>query len=114
MKLTVIFSILMAFLVTGCASTQSADNSTASTVNESSKHTPYHGTIMAIDMSASTVTIQTDHGTMTMTINSDTKFRDGTKGLSDLKVGDEISGMFMMDDSGKMMAILVKPYSSKG
>jgi Cu/Ag efflux protein CusF len=114
MKLTVIFSVLMALLVTGCASTQSADTSAPSSANESSKHTPYQGTIMAIDMSASTVTLQTDHGTMTMTINADTKFRGGTKGLSDLKVGDQISGMFMMDDSGKMMAVSIKPYSSKG
>ena len=114
MKLTLLLSLLMAMLVTGCASTQSADNSAPSSVNESSKPTSYHGTLMAIDMSASTVTIQTDHGTMTMTINSDTKFHGGTKGLSDLKVGDQISGMFMMDDSGKMMAISIKPYSSKG
>ena len=69
---------------------------------------------MAIDMSAGTVTVQTDHGTMTMTIDANTKFRGGTKGLSDLKVGDQISGMFMMDDSGKMMAVSIRPYSSKG
>jgi hypothetical protein len=30
-----------------------------------------------------------------------------------LKVGDAISGTYMMGDSGKMMAISVKPYRSK-
>lgn len=115
MKPTLIISVLMAILVTGCASTQTADTSTPSTTtNESSKHTPYQGTIMAIDMSASTVTVQTASGTMTMTINADTKFRGGSKTLGDYKVGDHVSGMFMMDDSGKMMAVLVRPYSSKG
>ena len=114
MKLTLILSVLMAMLVTGCASTQSTDTAAPTSVNESSKPTPFHGILMAIDMSASMVTVQTASGTMTMTINADTKFRGGTKGLSDLKVGDQISGMFMMDDSGKMMAVSIKPYSSKG
>jgi hypothetical protein len=119
MKLTLLFSVLMAMLVSGCASTQCAStqctNTTAPTsVNESSKHTPYQGTIMAIDMSANTITIQTDQGTMTMTVNESTKFRGGSSSLSDFKVGDKISGMFMMDDSGKMMAVSIRPYSSKG
>jgi cell envelope opacity-associated protein A len=51
---------------------------------------------------------------MTMTINADTKFRGGSKTLGDFKVGDQISGMFMMDDSGKMMVLSVRPYNSKG
>ena len=114
MKPALIISVLMAILVTGCASTQTADTSTPSTTNESSKHTPYQGTIMAIDMSASTVTVQTASGTMTMTINADTKFRGGSKTLGDFKVGDQVSGMIMMDDSGKMMAVSIRPYSSKG
>ena len=114
MKPALIISVLMAILVTGCASTQTADTCTPSTTNESSKHTPYQGTIMAIDMSASTITIQTDHGTMTMIVNESTKFRGGSKTLGDFKAGDQVSGMFMMDDSGKMMAVSIRPYSSKG
>jgi outer membrane lipoprotein SlyB len=114
MKPALIISVLMAILVTGCASTQTADTSTPAADNESSKHTPYQGTIMAIDISANTVTVQTASGTMTMTINADTKFRGGSKTLSDYKVGDQVSGMFMEDDSGKMMAVSIRPYNSKG
>ncbi len=109
-----IVSALLAVLVTDCASTQTTDTGTSSTVNESSKHIPYSDTIMAIDMSAGTVTIQTDHGTMMMAIYEGTKFdyRGGSKTLSDFRVGDRVSGM-MMDDSGKMLVVSIKPYNSK-
>ncbi len=116
MKFTaIIASALVALLITGCASTQTADTGTPSTVNESSKHMPYYGTIMAIDKSAGTVTIQTDHGTMMMGIYEGTKFdyRGGSKTLSDFNVGDKVSGMMMMGDSGKMMVVSIKPYNSK-
>jgi hypothetical protein len=106
MKPFLIIPVLIALLVTGCASTQTTATSTPSTTNESSKHTPYQGTIMAIDMSAGTVTVQTSGGAMTMTINADTKFRGGSKTLGDLKVGDHVSG--------RMMAVSIRPYSSKG
>jgi hypothetical protein len=104
----------MAILLTACASTQQTD-ATSSTAVQSSKHMPYHGTIMAIDTSAKTVTIQTGSGTMTMAVNENTKFKypGGSLSLGDFKVGEEVSGAFMMDDSGNMIALVMKPYSSK-
>ena len=33
--------------------------------------------------------------------------------MSDLKVGDQVSGMFMTDDNAKVMVVSVKIYSSK-
>jgi ABC-type enterochelin transport system substrate-binding protein len=115
MKFTYVISALMAILLTACASTQQTADTTSSTAVQSSKHMPYHGTIMAIDMSANTVTIQTDSGTMTMAVNENTKFKypGGSLSLSDFKVGEEVTGAFMMDDSGKMIALAMKPYSSK-
>jgi Cu/Ag efflux protein CusF len=112
MKFITVITALMAFAILAVAPIRAAD-STTDTPSESSKHMNYHGTIMAIDMSANTVTIKTDEGTMTMSFNAGTRFRGGTKSLSDLKVGDAISGTYMMGDSGKMMAISVKPYRSK-
>jgi hypothetical protein len=113
MKIITLITAFMALAVLTGAPMSALASITDSSVNESSKHMSYRGTIMSIDMSANTVTIQTDHGTMTMTFSGDTKFRGGTKTLSDLKVGDTISGTYMMDDSGKMMAMSVKPYRSK-
>jgi hypothetical protein len=113
MKNLTLISALVAISILAVAPISAAASSTDSSVNESSKHMNYRGTIMSMDMSASTVTIQTDHGTMTMTFSGDTKFRGGTKTLGDLKVGDTISGIYMMGDSGQMMAMSVKPYRSK-
>jgi hypothetical protein len=115
MKLPAIISVFLATLITACAPVQTSETSTDSAATQSSKHTAFQGTLMAIDLSAHTVTIQTDHGTMTMAFDENTKFdyRGGSKTLSDFNVGEKVSGMFMMDDSGKMMAILIKPYNSK-
>jgi Cu/Ag efflux protein CusF len=113
MKVITVITALMALVIFAVTPVLASDASTGTSTNESSKHMKFHGSIMAIDMSANTVTIQTDEGTMTMSFNGDTKFHGGTKSLSDLKVGDSISGTYMMDDSGKMMALSVKPYRSK-
>jgi hypothetical protein len=113
MKIITLIAAFGALAVLTGAPISVAASTTDSSVSESSKHMNYRGTIMSIDMSTNTVTIQTDHGTMTMTFSGDTKFRGGTKTLGDLKVGDAISGTYMMDDSGKMMAMSVKPYRSK-
>jgi hypothetical protein len=113
MKFITVITALMALAILAVAPIRAADSTTDTSTSESSKHMNYHGTIMAIDMSANTVTVQTGEGTMTMSFNGDTKFRGGTKSLSDLKVGDTISGTYMMDGSGKMKAISVKPYRSK-
>jgi Cu/Ag efflux protein CusF len=113
MKIITIISALIALVALAIAPLQASDTSSGASTNESSKQMKFHGSITAIDMSANTVTIQTDKGTMTMSINQGTKFHGGTKGLSDLKIGDSISGTYMMDDSGKMMALSVKPYRSK-
>ncbi len=110
MKISIFIAALLAILTFADITVRADDSAPAS---ESSKHMNYRGTIMAIDMSGGTVTIQTEHGNMTMTINADTKFRGGTSTLGDLKVGDTVSGTYMMGDSGKMMVISVRPYRSK-
>jgi hypothetical protein len=115
MKFTYIVSALMAILLTACASTQQTADTTDSATSVSSKHT-FHGKVMAIDMSVSTVTVQVAEGSvMTMIVNSDTQFKypGGSKSLNDFKVGDEVSGSVMMDNSGRMVALLMKPYNSK-
>jgi hypothetical protein len=113
MKIISIVSALVAVLFLAGSPILQADSSTDAQASQSSKHMHYHGTIMAIDMSANTVTIQTSGGNMTMTINADTKFRGGSKTLGDFKVGDTISGTMMTDGAGTMMVVSIKPYNSK-
>jgi Cu/Ag efflux protein CusF len=110
MKLSVLLSAIIA-LLTISVSTIQADTAD-SAASESSKHIYFHGTVMAIDTSANMITVHTADGDMTMAITSDTKFK-GSKSMSDLKVGDQVSGMFMTDDSAKVMVVSVRIYSSK-
>ncbi len=110
MKLSVLLSALIA-LLTISVSTIQADT-TGSAASESSKHIYFHGTVMAIDTSANMITVHTADGDITMAITSDTKLK-GSKSMSDLKVGDEVSGMFMTDDNAKVMVVSVKIYNSK-
>lgn len=74
MKIITILSAFVAAFIMACTPLQAADTGTDSAMKQSSKHS-FQGTIMAMDMSANTVTVQTSHGAMTMTINADTKFR---------------------------------------
>ncbi len=110
MKLSILLSAIIA-LLTLSIPTILAD-SADSAASQSSKHIHFHGTVMAIDTSANMITVHTADGDMTMAISSDTKFK-GSKGMSDLKVGDQVSGMFMTDDSAKVIVVAVKIYSSK-
>ena len=110
MKLSILLSAIFVLLTISIPTVQA--DSTDSAASESSKHIYFHGTVMAIDTSANMITVHTADGDMTMAITSDTKFK-GSKGMSDLKVGDQVSGMFMTDDNAKVMVVSVKIYSSK-
>ncbi len=110
MKLSILLSAIIALLTISVPTIQAA--TTDSAASESSKHISFHGTVMAVDTSANMITVHTPDGDMTMAITSDTKFR-GSKSMSDLKVGDQVSGMFMTDENAKVMVISVKIYSSK-
>ena len=110
MKITALLSAIIA-LFTLTLTSLPAD-STDSAASESSKQIYFHGTIMAVDTSGNMITVHTADGDMTMAITSDTKFR-GSKSMSDLKVGDQVSGMFMTDDNAKVMVVSVKIYNSK-
>jgi subtilisin family serine protease len=78
----------------------------------SSKKIPYKGTISAIDTTANTVTIKTSKGDMVMAVNESTKYKGG-KSLADFAVGDAVTGSYMKDDSGKMMAASIHKAKTK-
>ncbi len=110
MKLSVLLSAVIALLTLFIPTVQAGTADSAA--SESSKHIYFHGTVMAVDTSANMITVHTADGDMTMAITSDTKFK-GSKSMSDLKVGDQVSGMFMTDDNAKVMVVSVKIYNSK-
>jgi hypothetical protein len=110
MKLSILLSAMIALLTISIPTVQ-ADTSDSRAL-ESSEHIYFHGTVMAMDTSDNMITVHTADGDMTMAITSDTKFK-GSKSMSDLKVGDQVSGMFMTDHNAKVMVVSVKIYSSK-
>ena len=115
MKLTLLTSALVAVLTLTCVSAQAqAPAATSSSTTTSSttttapmgKKIPYKGTITAVDASANTVTVKGAKDTMTLMIDSSTKYKGG-KALSDFAVGDMVTGSYTKDDAGKMTACSV-------
>jgi hypothetical protein len=120
MKMTPLTSAFVAALGIALASapvTVSAQTSTAApaattapaaTPAPSSKekhdYVKYEGTIMAMD--ATSVTIQTSSGTMTLMVNESTKIQVNHKkaAMTDFKVGDKVTGSYEKMADGTMMA----------
>jgi hypothetical protein len=65
---------------------------------------PFHGKVSAVDTGAETVTV----GTLTLNITSTTRISNATNGepaiLSDIAVGENISGSYLTDPSGQLNA----------
>jgi len=68
------------------------------------KATPFRGNVAAVDTSAETLTV----GTLVLTISSTTKISNTTNGepaiLSDIAVGQYISGSYTKDSAGNLTA----------
>ena len=112
-KLIALYAIIAAALVAAPVGIRAAD--THAKGDESSeagapaakkhRHLPFHGKAAAVDTSAKTVKV----GHMVIHINSDTKITNKGKPatLSDITVGEKISGSYEKDDAGKMTAVLI-------
>jgi hypothetical protein len=65
---------------------------------------PFHGKVSAVDTGAETVTV----GNLTLNITSSTKITNATNGvpaiLSDITVGESVSGSYLRDDNGQFCA----------
>src|SRR5690242_15038782 len=108
-----LYAIIAAALVASPASIRAAD--THAKGNESSEagtpaakkhhHLPFHGKVAVVDTAAMTVTV----GHMVINVTSDTKItKDGKPAtVSDITVGEKISGSYTKDDAGKMTAALI-------
>jgi Cu/Ag efflux protein CusF len=67
------------------------------------KKTPYKGTLTAVDTATSTITVKGAKDTLMMTVTPTTKFKGGAS-LADFKVGDNVTGSYVKDETGKMTA----------
>jgi hypothetical protein len=84
---------------------QNETNAPAQTpVPKKHKATPFHGSVAAVDNSAETLTV----GTLVLTIASTTKISNTTNGepaiLSDIAVGQYVSGSYLKDSEGNLTA----------
>ena len=90
----------------------SSSSSSTMTTSMSMKKTPYKGTITAIDMTGNSVTVHGAKGDMMLMVTPTTKFK-GASALSDFAVGDKVTGSFMKDASGSMMAASMHKKAAK-
>lgn len=83
---------------------QDATNAPAQTTTKKHGSRPFHGKVSAIDTGAETLTV----GKLTLNITSATKITNATNGvpaiLSDITVGESISGSYLKDDNGQLNA----------
>jgi hypothetical protein len=105
MKLTLIVTALAALLGFTCVPAHGQATAPAPAVAtkapDTTKKTPYKGSITAI--TATSVTIQGAKGPMTLAIAPTTKYKGG-KSTTDFAVGDVVTGSYTTDASGATTA----------
>jgi len=101
---TVLFSLVAAALVTlpVVSHAQDSTNTPADTAPAKPKKIPFHGKAAAVDTAAMTITV----GTMVINVTSETKTSKNGKPatLSDIVVGDMVSGSYVKGADGKLSA----------
>lgn len=104
-----LYAIVAAALIAAPSALRAQDtgatNSPAATAPAKKHGVPFHGKAAAVDTAAMTVTV----GTKTFNIASDTKItKDGKPAtLSDITVGETISGSSKKDAAGKLNATVI-------
>ena len=84
------------------SSTNSMDSTTQVPAKHAHRGAPFHGTVSAVDASAMTLTVES----RTFTVTAKTKImKDGEQAtLSDLTVGEKVSGYYRTNDAGVLTA----------
>jgi hypothetical protein len=87
---------------------QDATNAPAQTTAPKKHHaTPFHGKVAAVDSAAQTLTV----GTLALEITSKTKISNAVTGeaavLSDITVGEYVSGSYTKDSEGNLRARVI-------
>ena len=96
------------------AGSLSSDGNSLTALQVSISLPSYRGQVTAV--SGSTITIQERGGTQTITVDSNTKYLNGTAAasLSDVKAGVSLEAQGQLDSSGKMTASLIQLGQSQG
>lgn len=109
-KYIALYAIVAAALVAAPAIVRAEDNAKKPEAADSSQAAkkrvlPFHGKVAAVDSTAMTVTV----GHTMVNITSETKIsKEGKPAtLSDITVGENISGAYQKDDSGKKDATVI-------
>jgi hypothetical protein len=89
-------------------SAQTATSMTTSTTTTSTKvkKTEYHGMVKSVDTAANTITVTNKKGDMTLSVTPTTKIMQNKKPatLADITMGEKVSGSYIKDATGAMMA----------
>ena len=109
-KQIALFAIVAAALITAPSVVRAEDKpskpeaGTNAVPHAPKKHgvIPFHGKVASVDAAAATVSV----GTLTINITSETKITKNGKPatLSDITVGEKISGSYKKDEAGKLDA----------
>ena len=77
------------------------------------KKTEYHGVVKSVD--ASTITVTTKKGDLTLTIDDKTTIQVNKKtaAITDITVGEKVTGSYTKDASGTMLACKVNGHPGK-
>jgi hypothetical protein len=86
----------------------SSDNTSLTALQINIQMPEYRGQVTAVN--GSTITLQDRNGTLTIEVNSSTKYLNGTTAanLSDVKTGVNLEAEGQVDSSGKMTASLIQ------
>ncbi len=106
-----LFSLVTAALIALPAAVRAEDTAAPATTEttpakkKNADVTPYHGKVMAVDATASTITVGEDK----LTVTTETKIsKDGAKSkLADILVGDKVSGSYKKGADGKLNAVSI-------
>jgi hypothetical protein len=104
-KQIALFSLVAAALLAAPAVVLAQDTPPPAKKHEKHGGVPFHGKVAAVDTKASTITV----GSSTITISSETKITKSGKPatLTDISIGDKVSGSYKKDDSGTMTATTI-------
>jgi hypothetical protein len=104
--LSLLASALVALPAVGRAQDQTTDTNAPAPAMTPAKKTPFHGKAAAVDTAAMTLTV----GTLVINVTSDTKISKNGKPaiLSDILVGDLVSGSYKKGDDGKLNASTIR------
>jgi len=104
-KQIALFSLVAAALIAVPAVVLAQDTPAPAKKHEKHGGTPFHGKVATVDTAGSTFTV----GQSTINVTAETKITKEGKpaSMSDITVGEKVSGSYKKDEAGKLNAVSV-------